>query len=86
MNKIRVCVFSHIRFFSESLSAFLKSHKEISEVATYYQADHLVEEVVNFSPDIVLIDEIIRNNRGQSNINQIPTKGLMKCKWKYRHT
>ncbi len=56
---MRVCVFSHIRLFSEALAAYLRSCREISEVMACYQADHLVQEVLTFSPDIVLIDVVM---------------------------
>ena len=56
---MRVCVFSHIRLFSDTLAAYLETCNEISEVTDCYQADHLVAEVLGFFPDIVLIDVTI---------------------------
>ncbi len=59
IKSMRVYVFSHIRLFSEALAAYLESSNEISEVTACHRADHLVDEVLNFFPDIVLIDVTI---------------------------
>ncbi|MCP4936409.1 MAG: response regulator transcription factor [bacterium] len=56
MNGMRVYVFSYIRLFSEALAAYLESSNRISVVKTCYRADNLVEEVIDFLPNIVLID------------------------------
>ncbi len=58
---MRVYVFSYIRLFSEALAAYLESSNEISEVTARHRADHLVEEVLDFFPDIVLIDVTIES-------------------------
>ena len=54
---MRVCVFSHIRLFSDALAAYLDSCNEISQVMACHRADHLVNEVLSFFPDIVLIEK-----------------------------
>lgn len=53
---MRVLVFSPVRLFSEGLAITLGEDEEVAEVACCYHADRLIQQVVDFSPDLVLMD------------------------------
>lgn len=53
---MRVMVYSHIRLFGQSLADCLSTHKEISEVQVCHQGGSLVDDVLRFTPDVILID------------------------------
>lgn len=53
---MHVFIFSYTRLFAESLSASLRQREGISEVKISCQANQLINQVTEDSPDILLID------------------------------
>jgi two-component system nitrate/nitrite response regulator NarL len=52
----RVMVFSKVHLFGEALASCLQSYDEIREVNVCYVIERLMEDVVSFNPDVVLLD------------------------------
>ena len=53
---MRVLVFSPVRLFSEGLALCLNEGRKFAEFACCYHADRLVQHVIDFEPDLVLMD------------------------------
>lgn len=53
---MRAFIFSYVRLFGEALAACLEQCEDGSEVAACYTADVFLDKVIDFVPDIVLID------------------------------
>ncbi len=53
---MRAFIFSYVRLFGEALAICLEKCEEVSEVVACYTADVFLNKVIDFAPDVLLID------------------------------